>query len=400
MIVITDESRNDRDSDESDDSDGSVVMKQAEFEFLSDEAVQNLNPRQKLEYARYRRGFIDWMRERGKNPTKREGLSESCVENYARRQHQIWRWIWSQIDRFVAKPTHKQASMFVEALAADTILRHDGQEYASTSKRKFNDVLRKWFEYRHDKHGADQWEPPVEFSDNNPVNAADFFTKEERSKLYNESLEYKTPPAYDNQTPEERDRWKARIAQMLEKPKDQVRPSDFKELRTSWKIPSLVGCTLDGALRPIEIERSEMSWLRLDKGEIHIPKHLAAKSRQNWEVTLRERTVQALRRWKKQRVTKEKYDDSDAIWLNKKRNPYTSKNLNYLLDQLLDNAGIEDDNRKLVWYSFRKSTATYVQSESDNITTADVLRSTPENVKNYAGPTPEEKRDILENIDG
>lgn len=74
------------------------------------------------------------MRERGKHPKRREGLSESCVENYARRQHQIWRWIWSQIDRFVAKPSHDQADMFVEAIASDMILRHDGQEYASTSK--------------------------------------------------------------------------------------------------------------------------------------------------------------------------------------------------------------------------------------------------------------------------
>ena len=133
-------------------------------------AAQDLNAHQEIEYALYHRGFIDWMRERGKNPKKREGLSESCVENYARRQHQIW----SQIDRLVANPSHDQVDMFVETIAADMILRHDGQEYASTSKRKFNGVLRKWFEYRHDKHGAEQWEPPVEFSDNDPVNAADY----------------------------------------------------------------------------------------------------------------------------------------------------------------------------------------------------------------------------------
>jgi len=203
--------------------------------------------------------------------------------------------------------------MFVEALASDIILRHDGREYADSSKQKFNDALRKWFLFRHDKHGADKWEPPVEFSDNSPEDVADMFTKEERSKLYNASLEHKTPPAYNNQTPEERDRWKADIAQMLGKPKDQVRPSNFEELRTCWKIPSIVGCALDDASRPIEIERAKVSWLRLDKGELHIPKEDAAKNRQNWNVTLRERTVQALRRWKKQRANKEKYDDSDAI---------------------------------------------------------------------------------------
>jgi site-specific recombinase XerD len=398
MILITDE-RQDENPDESDTND-SVVMTEAEFEYLSDAAVKDLNPRQEIEYALYRRGFIDWMRERGKHPKKRQGLSESCIENYARRQHQIWRWIWSQIDRFSAKITHDQANLFIRALEVDKILRDDGQKYSSTSKRKFSNVLSKWFEYRHDKHGAETWTPPVEFSDNEPENPADFFTKKERSKIYNAALEYKSPPPYDNVSPEERDRWKAYIAQRLGKPKEAVRPADLEELRSSWKIPSIVGCTLDGALRPIEINRSKMGWLVLQKGTMQIPESLAAKSRENWEVTLRERTVQALRRWKKQRKNKEKYDDSDAIWLNKKGNPYTSKNLNYLLDQLLETAGISEENRKIVWYSFRKSTATYVQSESDDITTADVLRSTPQNVKNYADPIPEDKRDILENIDG
>ena len=88
--MITDEDQNGRDLDELGESDESVVMKEPEFEFLSDEAVQSLNPRQEIEYALYRRGFIDWMRDRGKDPKKRKGLAASTVENYARRQHQIW----------------------------------------------------------------------------------------------------------------------------------------------------------------------------------------------------------------------------------------------------------------------------------------------------------------------
>jgi len=34
---------------------------------------------------------------------------------------------------------------------------------------------------------------------------------------------------------------------------------------------------------------------------------------------------------KKQRATNKKNNESDAIWLNKKENPNTSKSLNYLL---------------------------------------------------------------------
>lgn len=373
--------------------------RKAEFEFLSAEAVADLNPRQRAEYALHRQRFIEWMRRCGKDPEAGEPLSETCIENYARRLHQMQHWLWSRSDRFSVRIGAGQADEVVEALRDDELRRQDGTAYAASSKRKFVNVLEKWFDYRHHEHGAEPWSPPVQFTDNTPENEADYFTKEERTVLYEAALTYKTPPAYDNMTPEERDRWKAYLAQRLGKPKADVRPADFEERRTSWKVPSLIGATLDGGLRPVEINRIRIGWLRLDKGVIRIPKEFAAKSRDSWEVTLRERTVLALRRWMAQRAAKAKYDGSDAVWLTRNGNPYTSKTLNYLLDNLLREAGISQENRKLVWYSFRKSTGQYVHSVSDDLTTAEFLRSTQKNVRNYAGPTHEEKRAILERID-
>lgn len=72
------------------------------------------------------------------------------------------------------------------------------------------------------------------------------------------------------------------------------------------------------------------------------------------------RTDRLLNRWKKQRSSLSKYDESEHLWLNREGNPYNSKTLNYLLDNLLEEAGIEQDDRRLTWTSIRRSTGTYL----------------------------------------
>jgi site-specific recombinase XerD len=377
-----------------------AVRLRGSFEFLSQDAVADLNPRQQAEYAHHRKPFIEWMRTCGKDPDRGVPLSASCVHNYARRLHQLHQWLWEQSDRRPLSIGSTQADRLIAALENDEFQQRDGSPYSASSKRKFMDVLQKWFAYRHHEYGDDPWEPPIRFTDNTPELQADPFTKDERSRLYEAALTYKTPPAYDNLTPEERDRWKAYLAQRLGKSKDEVEPADFAERRHSWKIPSLIGAALDAGLRPVEVHRLQVDWLRLDKGTIHIPKESAAKNDEHWEVTLRERTVRALDRWLSQRATKTKYDDSDAVWLNQNGNRYDSKSLNYLLDNLLEAANISQDNRRLVWYSIRKSTGQYVYNNSDDLMTANVLRCTQENVQHYAEPPHEEKRSVLDQIDG
>jgi|APHM01.1.fsa_nt_gi Phage integrase family. len=372
------------------------------YEYLSDQAVAMLTHAQQVEYALYRAGFIDWMRECGKEPDKGIGLSESSVENYARRHHQLMQWLWELTDYVTATPKQHHADALIIALDDNTITQQNGSNYSGSSKRKFSNVLEKWFAYRQYAYGADPWEPAVELTDDPPEQSADYFVRGERARLWDAAKTYNTPPTYDSLSPEERDRWKAYIAQLLGKSKEDVMPADFRKLRTSWKYPSLVGATLDGALRPIGINRLRVQWLHLDAGRIIIPPEHTAKSTEGdgkHKIALRDRTILALSRWLAQRENKTKYDDSDRVWLTRKGNPYTSKTLNYLLDNLLEEAGIEQDGRKLVWYSFRKSTGQYVEEESDDLTTAAILRTTQENVKNYSDPTHETKRDILERID-
>lgn len=371
------------------------------FEYLGEGAVESLNFRQRVALARHRTRFIKWLRVRGKDPRSQVGYAEGTIENYARRYHQIHRWIWNEFGGFTLRIPAELADEFIESLHEDRKTRRDGNPYSATSKRKFSDVLKAYFRWRRDRFNGTEWQPPIEFEDGSPSNPADYFTKEERRRLYDASLQYRSVPSYNNLSPEDRDRWKAYISQILGKPKQDVRPEDFQELNQSWKIPSLIGSTLDAGFRPCEINQINRDWLSLNKYEIHIPREHAAKNREDWHVAIRERTARDLQNWIDQRACKTKYDDSERLWLNQRGNPYTSKTLNSLLDNLLDEAGIDADSRKLVWYSFRKSTGQYLHEISDQLTTATQLRHKDQrSVRHYAQPTPEQRRGYLRDIDG
>lgn len=128
-----------------------IASEDPTYEYLSNQAVTMLNHAQQVEYALYRAGLIDWMRERGKEPNKEIGLSESSVENYARRHHQLIQWLWELTDYVTAAPKQHHADVIIIALDEDTITQQDGSNYSGLSKRKFSNVPKKWFEYRHYK---------------------------------------------------------------------------------------------------------------------------------------------------------------------------------------------------------------------------------------------------------
>ena len=73
-------------------------------------------------------------------------------------------------------------------------------------------------------------------------------------------------------------------------------PDDW-DRANGWKIPSLVWTSLDAGLRPVEVKRSDVSWLDLDNSALRIPKGDSAKNRENWVVGLRDRTAEMLSRW-------------------------------------------------------------------------------------------------------
>ena len=55
-----------------------------------------------------------------------------------------------------------------------------------------------------------------------------------------------------------------------------------------------------------------------------------------------------------------RYDGTDALWLNRKSNTYNSKTLNYHFGKLLDEADIDDTNRRISWHSIHHALGTYM----------------------------------------
>jgi integrase len=264
--------------------------------------------------------------------------------------------------------------------------------------RKTRDALVNFFQWQACERGGEPWDPDIDI-DESRGDRPDPFSKQERELLRTTALEYDSIPGYNDLSPEERSRWKAHLAQKLGKPKAEVTPDDWQRASQSWKVPSLIMAALDAGLRPIEIERSTVDWLRLDKQVLHIPKEHAAKNRDHWEPALTDRTCGALERWLRERETRRKYDDSDAIWLTRQGNPYSSSSLNYLLERLLEEMDIQTENRRLCWYSIRHSTGMYLATDGDLSEAREQLRhSNPETTMQYARPPPEERRDTLDGI--
>jgi len=173
---------------------------------------------------------------------------------------------------------------------------------------------------------------------NQSTTPRDYLTREERTAIRDASLEYGSVPSRDSVHGDERDQWVAYLAQRFEKPKTEVTEADW-ERANKWKTPSLVAASLDGGLRPIEVERARTSWVDVDNGVLRIPKEESSKNTEHWIVSLQTQTVEMLDRWLTQRATIEKYDDTDALWLTRRSNPYQTSSLRNLLHRLCEIAG-------------------------------------------------------------
>ena len=366
------------------------------FEFLSPESVSHLNYQQQVLYSEFRAELIEYLRTKGRSPSKGIGYEESGVRPRVRRIHQAFEYAWDQ-GQLVLELTPDVADEFVDGLKEDDITRNDGDDYSRGSKRKFVNALETYFDF-----AETEWEPEIRFRDGSPVEASDPFNKRERGLLVNASFEYRSPPSYSNVSPEERDRWNAYLAQFLEKPKADVSPEDWKALEKSWKFPALISTALDAGWRAGMVGALETGFVDLDNGEIVIPAEIAIKNDEQWQTELTPRSVKLLEKWLAQRSNKTKYDDSDRIWLNRKGNPYNSASLNDLLDNLMDEAGIEAHGRNLTWHSIRHSTGMYVYDQTQDLAmVAEILRHVSlESARKYAHPTPEAKTDVLEDIQG
>jgi integrase len=367
--------------------------------YLTDLIRSRVNARQELLLSQEFADFREWMVEEGKNQKKKIGLADSTADNYIDRLDELYRTVWA--DFTDGKPlniSHRIADDICEALNRDTIQNGD-EPYSTSQKRKTNDTLRKYFEYRHYEKGGETWDPPYKFNDQ-IYSSPDYLTKRERRQIREAALTYDTLPSYSDTTPEQRDKLKTYLSQKLEKPKEKLTPDDWKENNRSWERPSLVWMSLDAGLRPIEVARIKVGWLRLEKNSLHIPKDQSAKSREEWEIALKPETVEALKRWLAERERLLKYDDTDQLWLTREANPWKSNALNYLFDQLLEEAGIDQENRRLCWYSIRHSVGEHMTDEGNlSETKAQLRHKSMESTLQYTDPSVETRQSTLEKME-
>jgi site-specific recombinase XerD len=314
-----------------------------------------LNDKQVADYEVYREKFVTWLLRLGRNPGQAEGYAWDTVRRTAYRVDQFFRWVWeNETDGYTVQVTPSHADAYVEMLAYN--------DQSNTHKKKTVNSVKRLFKWREYEFDGEEWEPDIRFSESSGDAPRDFFTPDERQKLRQAALEYDSVPSYKDLEPEERDRWKAFIAQKLGKPKEDVSPSDWEEVN-SWKVTSLVCVSLDAGLRPKEVERARVSWVDLDNGLLRIPKEESTKNRDAWTPALTDRTTRFLRSWLEERQTRSKYDGRDALWLTRQGNPYQSQSLKYVLERLCELAGIEMENRQISWYTIRHSVGTGVAYE-------------------------------------
>lgn len=323
---------------------------------VTEDSKEYLNPKQEITYREHRRELAEWLLALGKNPSKAEGYSYTTAKNRMNRLDLFYRFVWDREGRYVQDLTTDHADAWMRWLA-----RQDYKESTKCHYQKAAHTLFKW--KRHARGQNVEWEPEIEYSDpSTNYQPRDYLTREDRRKLREAAMEYGSVPHYNSVTPAERDRWKTYLAQRLQKPKDEVTMKDW-EKANSFKYTSMIYTALDAGLRPCEIERANIQWVDTDNGVLRIPREESSKNRENWIVALKQETVSILKHWKDERVTREKYDGRDALWLTMYGNRYNKDSFRDVFRKIATEAGLDLDNRDLTPYSIRHSTATYVASE-------------------------------------
>jgi hypothetical protein len=190
---------------------------------VTDKAREYLNPRQEVTYQEHRRELAEWMLALGTNPEKAEGYSHSTAKNRMNRLDLFYRFIWDREGRYIQDLSTDHANQYMRHLA-----RQDMKESTKCHYQKAVKTLFKW--KRNARNKDVEWDPEIEYSDpSTTYTPRDYLTRDDRKKLREAAMEYGSVPHYNSVSPGERDRWKAYIAQRLQKPKDEVAKKDWEK---------------------------------------------------------------------------------------------------------------------------------------------------------------------------
>lgn len=359
---------------------------------VPEKSREYLNERQLLDYRNHREKLLEWVLNIGKDPKKAEGYAHATARTRSYRLDRFYRWVWQNHDGYTLDITPEHADEYLKYLAY--------QEHSATFKASCQKALKMLFRWQSFQQANEvEWEPVINFNQNQGTSQPrDFLTRDERRKLREASLEHGSVPHYNSLTPEQRDKWKAHLAQRFGKKKDKIGMDDW-DRANSWKITSMVWTSMDTGLRPIEVGRAKVSWVDIKNRVLRIPKEESSKNVDNWTVSLLERTANILEQWLEERNQREKYSETDTLWLTRVGTPYRAQSLNRLLDRLADTAGIEHSDRDLTWYSIRHSVGTYMAREEGLAAAQAQLRHKSERTTMKYDQAPiEDRQDALERM--
>lgn len=350
-----------------------------------------LNDKQIADYQHHRAEMLRWYLTLGKDPEEVEGYAEDTIRVRAGHIDRFYRWVWTTEGGYTTQVTPEQADRYLKELAYQ-------DDMSRSTKNKYKKSLKMLFRWREWELGEDHdWEPALTFSTSDSSSQPrDYLSRDERSELREGVLELGDEiPRYNSVTPEKRRRIKKLLAVRLSKPLKDITREDWEEER-SWKYPSMIYATLDAGLRPVEVGRATVDWVDVKNRLLRIPKGESSKNTENWTVALGEQTADFLDRWLTERSSYPKYDDTDALWLTRRNNPYSSSSCNSLLRRILEYTDIDRD---VTWYSIRHSVGTYMSAEAGLGATQQQLRhKSAQTSLKYDQAPPEERRDALDRM--
>lgn len=333
-----------------DDSDRSIaVIPRGNKEYLS--------PKEQIDYHKKRKEFLQYLAKMGKVPDRMKGYSPYTVYAVGLRSAKFDLWTWKQEGYYQTPPSLEEARGYMKEVAE--------RDVTEATKGKTQQALRLYSGWLQHKYDDEKWEFRWNFnSSGKSQSPRDYLTKKERKKVRKGALDKTT--------------------------------SNGKE---TWKFTSLVWAALDAGLRPVEISRARTSWVDVQNSILRIPREESSKNVGDWRTSIRQQTSDYLARWKEERAKKERYDDTDQLWLTRRGNKYSSKELSRLLRTICDNVGIDYSDRQMSFYAIRHSTGTYMADERGLKAAQSQLRhkDVKTTMKYDAAPV-EERRDALDKM--
>ncbi|MFC7187523.1 tyrosine-type recombinase/integrase [Halorubrum yunnanense] len=284
---------------------------------VPEQNYKHLNEKQLVDYVEHRRRFVKWLREQGKHPEKREGYSDYTAYETSYKAARFDRWVWVEEERYTIPPTTSHADRYV----ADVVALRD---VSNATKGKTEEALIRYLRWISETSHAPQWDHEQLFQSGGQDAPRDYLTRRERRLVREQALE-----------------------------------SDDD----GWKIATIVMTSLDAGLRPVEVGRARTEWVDIVNKLLRIPRGDSSKNKDNWRVSITERTATGLKHWLEERNNTDMYDGRDELWLTREATRYNSRALSRLLSRLCDDADIDTGGRSLTWYSIRHSTGTYMSHE-------------------------------------